>query len=900
MGPGRIAVVASALACCALATPLPAAAAPEPQPYGTNDGGGFRDLLPPGANGRVNGTELIRFFSGGERPPHNDDQLSRYADLLRAPRPFGDATVASFFKDSTFGVKPDEVERRYSPRDDVTIVRDSAFGVPHIYGETRAGAMFGVGYATAEDRLFFVDILRHVGRAQLSSFAGGNESNRAMDRSVWQVAPYREEDLERQATQERPGFQNEAATIREDSRNYVDGINKYIAEARLDPSKMPGEYPAVGKPEGPADWKQTDSIAVATLVGAVFGVGGGGELRSALALQAAQARFGAARGTRVWRDFRSANDPEAPTTVHRRSFSYQPTPKRPRGTALPDPGTVKDFVDLDPAAVGAESVGGALALPPTMSNALLVSARESSSGRPLAVFGPQTGYFAPEILMEQDLHAPGLDARGVGFPGANLYVSLGHGRDYAWSATSAVQDMVDTYAVPLCEPGGAPPTVDSMHYVFRGECRPIEVRERANSWTPNAADQTPPGSETLRAQVTAMGIVTARATVRGRPVVYTKLRSTYLHEPDSSLGLSYWNSPDQIHGPRDFQKAASLVNYAFNWFYIDHEHIAYLNSGLNPDRPPGTDPDLPVWGVRKYEWRGWDPGSNVIPVPPIASRAQVVDQSYLTSWNNKQARGVRASDRNWSFGPVHRSQPLDDRLKPLIEGKRKATLPQVAEAMEDAATVDLRGDKVLPWALRVLGKQTAPVLATAIAKLRAWQRAGAHRIDRDGNGRYEDSDAITVMDAWWPLWMRAQFEPVLGRPLFEAIRKIHPLDNHPNNHGQHLGSGWQDGWYGNAQKDLRTLLGARVRGRYSRLYCGKGRLDRCRAALATSLREALGADTNALYHDEICDAQGRPADQKCFDAIWFRALGAVTQPLIDFQNRPTYQQAVEVRARAPR
>lgn len=26
--------------------------------------------------------------------------------------------------------------------------------------------------------------------------------------------------------------------------------------------------------------------------------------------------------------------------------------------------------------------------------------------RPLAVFGPQTGYFSPQILMEQDVHAP--------------------------------------------------------------------------------------------------------------------------------------------------------------------------------------------------------------------------------------------------------------------------------------------------------------------------------------------------------------------------------------------------------------------------------------------------------------------------------------------------------------
>jgi len=51
------------------------------------------------------------------------------------------------------------------------------------------------------------------------------------------------------------------------------------------------------------------------------------------------------------------------------------------------------------------------------SNALIVGSQYSQSGHPLAVFGPQVAYFAPEILMEQDVHAPGYDARGVAFPG---------------------------------------------------------------------------------------------------------------------------------------------------------------------------------------------------------------------------------------------------------------------------------------------------------------------------------------------------------------------------------------------------------------------------------------------------------------------------------------------------
>ena len=46
-----------------------------------------------------------------------------------------------------------------------------------------------------------------------------------------------------------------------DVMNYTAGVNQYIAEARLDPSKMPAEYAAIGRPHGPDDWKPTDVVA---------------------------------------------------------------------------------------------------------------------------------------------------------------------------------------------------------------------------------------------------------------------------------------------------------------------------------------------------------------------------------------------------------------------------------------------------------------------------------------------------------------------------------------------------------------------------------------------------------------------------------------------------------------
>jgi acyl-homoserine lactone acylase PvdQ len=878
--------------------PLPGATTgPDPQPYGTDDGTGFRDILPPGTAGTYNAAQLGAFLTAGRTVPHCCDQLGMYRDLVYATPGLTADQVPSYFKDSTFGVRPGDAERRYSPRSDVTIVRDKGFGVPHVYGTNRDGAMFGLGYAGAEDRLFFMDVLRHAGRGELSSFAGG--SNQAQDAEQWSVAPYTEDDLHRQADQLPKFLGAQGQLIQRDVDNYIAGVNRYIAEAKLDPTKMPGEYAALGRPQGPAPWTREDLIATAGLVGGIFGKGGGNELQWAQIRQALQRRFGGKAALKVFRDFRAANDPAAPVTVLRKRFPYESTPKHVRrgSRAIPDRGSVR------PAQFATPHPGGSpIALPFSMSNALLVSAGRSATGHPLMVAGPQVSYFAPEILMEEDVHAPatpglpGIDARGAAFVGINLYVQLGRGRDYAWSATSAGQDIIDTFAVDLCEPGGGKPSIDSAHYRFRGSCLPFEELEKTNTWSPTPADQTAAGTQQLRAERTKLGIVVARATVRGRPVAFTQLRSTYFHEVDSAAGFMDFNDPAKVHSPRTFQRAASKVGYTFNWFYTDPRHIAYFNSGADPVRAAHVDPDVPVRASKATEWRGYDPDTWTARFLPAKRHPQAIDQKYLVNWNNKQARGLRGPDDN-VYSSVYRSVLLEDRLKAALRRGRKLTLPGLIDVMEMAGSEDLRAHADLPLALRIVGRPKDPALRAAIAELRAWRRAGGLRRDSDRDGTYEHSDAIRIMDAWWPLWVKAQFEPKLGRRAYERLTSTLAIDNPPNNHGDHLGSAYQGAWYGYVRKDLSTVLHRKVRGPYHRRYCGGGRLSRCRSVLRRTLKAAIAVPASQVYAgDTLC----QNGDQLCFDAIRFRPTGGATQPLIHWINRPTYQQAVSVGHAVPR
>ena len=58
------------------------------------------------------------------------------------------------------------------PEPGVLIVRDPRFQVPRIYGDTRAEAMWAAGYVTAEDRLFFMDVLRHTAEGTTGQLLG--------------------------------------------------------------------------------------------------------------------------------------------------------------------------------------------------------------------------------------------------------------------------------------------------------------------------------------------------------------------------------------------------------------------------------------------------------------------------------------------------------------------------------------------------------------------------------------------------------------------------------------------------------------------------------------------------------------------------------------------------------
>ncbi len=701
------------------------------------------NILVPGQSGTIDALEFAGVLAADpvnriaidrrNAPPNFADQLERYDALNTVdPASLSETDVNTYYKRADIDVAPGEVARVEQPRPGVTITWDRD-GVPHVVGRTGTDVAFGAGWAGTQDRIFVQDALRHVGAARAAEFLGSSEANIAMDAAQLRVAYYTEREAADQvaAAAERHGAEGERLLAEIDA--YLAGIN--AAQHALCPvgtvgAGCPAEYAALGRV--PRPWTRADFTYVGSLIGTIFGTGGGGEAANARWLQQLGQRFGLTEARAVYDDLRFKDAGNAPTTASTR-FEYGDRvgvdPSRP-GVALPDlvpvataPGTGArlDGVTTPPVVAGRlDTPFGVLDLRagPGMSNAALVSGRRTPDGHPIAVFGPQTGYFTPQLLTEISLSGPGIRARGVAFAGTNLRVQIGRGEGYAFSATSSGADNVDTVIERLCNPSGAPVRVDSLHYLRDGQCVPMQRFEHTETALPTSAVPSVPQRLRFLVLRTSHGIVQERTTVGGAPVAIVTQRSTYGREIDSTLGFAQFNDPGFVTGPDAFARAAARIDYTFNWFYLDDADISYFSSGRLPLRAAEVDPDLPRWGDPRYDWLDWLPGTDHPQQlnPP---------SGQLVNWNNKPAPGFAAADNQWGYGPVHRSQPLADRVA------RVSTLPELVTAVQDAATVDTRAERVLPALLDALGEVSAedPLLADAVALLRDWS---GHRILLNG------------------------------------------------------------------------------------------------------------------------------------------------------------------------
>lgn len=601
---------------------------------------------------------------------------------------------------------------------EITIVRDR-FGVPNIYAATAEDVSYGAGYALAQDRLWQMHIFSLVAHGRLSHLFGSLVVDGDKELRFW---TYTAEERARR-------FATYPADIQAEVRAFVDGVNAWIAEVRLDPvRKLPLEYAEYG--EVLEDWTLDDSIAMSDYLIYTFGSGGGAEIRNLALLQDLITKLGTDGGKAAFNDLIWTNDPDAPLSIPA-DFNWHLNPSRARPeadvkTLEPDARiSLPDDQKIAAPAAGVHPVRGlrdVLARPvsPAVltqldarqkgeeqlralylkfgSNAQIVGPKMSATGNALGSAGPQVGLFVPQALSDFGLHSADgtLDAVGMTFAGAGPAVLIGRGHGFEWTTTTGASDITDTYVEQLNPESprqylfNPTPSVPATARWENMECRTELYEQKGVSLD---------SQEICR---TRHGPVLAFDTANN--IAYSVRYAWFNREGGTVEGFFRTNASRSID---DFATDVNLLASNHNMFYADDQgNIGYWHPGNFPVRPEG-DLRLPFVGTGEQEWLGLMKAQDVPHAVHLEGSEDPHDfkREWLANWNNKPANDW---DRENGWGAVHGVQTFLDNLDPnhapqadpwggIINEDRKVSWQDLNANLRYAAFRDFNTDFFRPF-----------------------------------------------------------------------------------------------------------------------------------------------------------------------------------------------------------
>lgn len=310
----------------------------------------------------------------------------------------------------------------------VEILRDAHF-VPHIFADSDADAMFALGWAHAQDRLWQMELARRAARGRLAELLGPealpiDRTMRALD-----LGSYAAESFERLA----PGTQAVLTA-------YADGVNARIRGVN-------DQALGRGAPElflfgggALAPWTPTDSLSILKLMALRLTDAAQREARRARLL----AHLPAEDVADLLPDYPDGGVTALPRFADAGPFA-PPPPMRDAAGASPFAGVVPPHAAAPPeprerhplSPFADAGFGGA-------SNAWAVDASRAAAGAPLLATDPHLWLSAPGVWHLARITSPGLDVIGATLPGLPA-VAIGRNRDFGWGLTTAMVDDQDLY-----------------------------------------------------------------------------------------------------------------------------------------------------------------------------------------------------------------------------------------------------------------------------------------------------------------------------------------------------------------------------------------------------------------------------------------------------------------------
>ena len=583
----------------------------------------------------------------------------------------------------------------------VEIVRDRS-DIPHIFASTKNDALFGLGYAHAQDRLWQMEFQRRIGFGRLSEVFG--PATIPQDRFLRTVGFGR---AAKETWERLPPWAQQQVNA------YVAGINAFVSSHHG--GALPPEFTLLRFE--PEPWTGPD-VAVWVKMMAW-------DLSANYSFELLRNDLVRTVGIDRMKQLMPLYDPNGLSIVGEAEEDglSKAAGHTPRIAAF----------SASPLLSGHFSVPGLMPAPDGAgSNNWVVDGTMTASGKPMLANDPHLAAHVPSTWYLAHLSSPDFEVVGATLPGVPGVV-LGRNRRVAWGMTNVSADVEDLFREHLDASGRSAE--------FRGGQEPLTiVREtiRVKGADPVAVDVRLTRHGPLVSDALNANEAQSTHAVKAPPLDPLALRWTALDPGDSTIVALLL--VDAANNWNDFTKALrAFVVPSQNFVYADVDgHIGYYAPGRIPIRASG-DGTVPADGwTGDAEWIGW------VPFDQLPHLYDPPDHFIVTA-NNRPEPEDYPYVLGFEWYTPYRAQRIVD----LLKGRSRLTPDDFAKIQAD--TVSLHAKELVPLLLHHVHPNTEED-RRAVEILRSWNFNAA-----------ADSGAAAIFQAWFYALGPALVRDDLGR-----------------------------------------------------------------------------------------------------------------------------------------
>jgi penicillin amidase len=576
----------------------------------------------------------------------------------------------------------------------VSVIRDDA-GIARIYADSPHDLFLAQGYVHAQDRLWQMEVWRHISAGRLSELFG--KSTLDTDKFI------RTLDFRGAAQRDMEAFSPE---LKDALAAYAAGVNAYLDQHRGSlglPFVVTGLKSGTGGIGGydPEPWTPLDAAAWQKVQAWNLG----SNFRTELFRMLADQRLGDPSKTDSLFPAYPSDAPVITPSGLKGSGGAGASLAPANGLAAIPASRVTGFSSSAEgwrrlAAIGT-SVSSAAGLDSSSaladshgigSNEWVVGPNKSATGGALLANDPHLGLGIPSVWYMNGLHCRNVSAKcpydvvGVSFPGVPTVI-LGHNARIAWAATNVGPDVEDL-VVETPDPN------DENAYLFNGA---------SEAFTTRTEEIKVAGSESVKLRVRASrhGPLLNGVVPELEKAAPTALRWTAIAVPDSTLEAFL-----RLDRATDFNAFRSALKAygtpAQNFVYADVDgHIGYQLPGYIPRRTGNDHGDRPVSGDGRHEWTGripfkdlpWqlDPRSGII----VGANNAAVDSSYPYFISDSWDRGDRARRILAMLDAADRGGITLDEIRSIQRDTLVLRARRLIDALPDAVPATADGKTLL-------------------------------------------------------------------------------------------------------------------------------------------------------------------------------------------------------------